>query len=117
MLQVESNGAAQRPVPSVTESLDRMVDAAQKVVGDEVSLLRADVTWATTHAVQSGAMLLLATALLVIGWVIALMAAFQVMAPRVGTLETLVGLALLNLLGGVLLLVGARRRLKEVGNG
>jgi hypothetical protein len=34
-----------------------------------------------------------------------------------GAVGTLVGLALLNLLGGVLLLVGARRRLREVGNG
>jgi Putative Actinobacterial Holin-X, holin superfamily III/Luciferase-like monooxygenase len=117
MLQVESNGAVQRPVPSVTESLDRMVDAAQKVVGDEVSLFRADVTSATTHALQGGAMLLLATAMLAIGWVIALMAAFQVLASRVGALETLVGLAVLNLLAGVLLLMGARRRLKEVRNG
>jgi len=117
MLQVESNGAVQRRVPSLTESLDRMVDAAQKVVGDEVSLFRADVTSATTRALQSGGMLLLATAFLVIGWVIALMAAFQVLASRVGALETLVALALLNLLGGLLLLVGARRRLKEVGNG
>jgi len=117
MLQVESNGAVQRPVPSVTESLDRMVDAAQKVVGDEVSLFRADVTSATTRALQGGGMLLLATALLAIGWAIALMTAFQVLAPRVGALGTLVGLALLNLLGGVLFLVGARRRLREVGNG
>ena len=117
MLQVESNGAVQRPVPSLTESLDRMVDAAQKVVGDEVSLFRADVTSATTNALHSGGMLLLGTAFLAIGWATALMAAFQVLAPRVGALATLVGLALLNLLGGVLLLVGARRRLKEIGNG
>jgi hypothetical protein len=117
MLQVESNGAVQRPVPSVTESLDRMVDAAQKVVGDEVSLFRAEVTTATTHALQSGGLLLLATMLLAIGWVIALMAAFQVLVSRVGALETLVGLALLNLLAGVLVFVGARRRLNKVGNG
>jgi hypothetical protein len=117
MLQVESNGALQRPAPSLTQSLDRMVDAAQKVVGDEVSLIRADVTSATTDALQSGAMLLVATGLLAIGWAIALMAAFQVLAPQVGALAALGGLALVNLLAGVVLLVGARHRLKEIGNG
>jgi hypothetical protein len=85
--------------------------------GNEVSLFRADLTSATTHALHGGAMLLLGTALLAIGWVIALMAAFQVLASRVGALEALVGLALVNLLAGVLLLVGARRRLTGGGNG
>lgn len=112
MLQLEQNGSGQRPVPSVTESLDRMVDAAQKVVGDEVSLFRADVTSATAHAMQSGAMLLMAAVLFAIGWVIASMAIFQVLASQVGALEALVALALFNLLAGVLLLLAARHRLR-----
>jgi len=45
------------------------------------------------------------------------MAAFEVLAPRLGALATLVVLASVNLLGGGILLVASRRRLKELGNG
>jgi hypothetical protein len=117
MLQLQNDGSVQRPLPTVTESLDRMVDAAQKVAGDEVALLRAEVTSAASAAIQSGAMLLLATALLAIGWVIAMMAAFQLLAPRLGALATLASLSVICFLCSVLFLVGARRRLKGLGDG
>jgi hypothetical protein len=117
MLHLQNNGLVQRPVPTVTESLDRMVDAAQKVAGDEVALLRAEVGSAASAAIQSGAMLLLATAMLAIGWVTAMMAAFQLLAPRLGTLATLASLSVLDIVCGVLFLVGARWRLKELGDG
>ena len=110
-------GSDQRPVPSLTDSLDRMVDAAQKVVGDEVSLLGAELSSAFTGALHSGALLLLGTALLAIGWAVVMMAAFEVLAPRLGALATLVVLASVNLLGGGILLVASRRRLKEIGHG
>jgi hypothetical protein len=118
MLHLQNNGSVQRPVPTVTESLDRMVDAAQKVAGDEVALLRAEASSAASAAIQSGALLLLATAMLAIGWVIAMMAAFQLLAPRLlGTLAALASLSVFNILCGVLFLVVARRRLKELRNG
>jgi hypothetical protein len=117
MLHLQNNGSVQRPVPTVTESFDRMVDAAQKVAGDEVALLRAEVSSAGSAAVKSGAMLLLATAMLAMGWVIAMMAAFQLLAPRLGALATLASLSGFNVLCGVLFLVGARRRLKEFRDG
>jgi hypothetical protein len=117
MLQPHTNGAAGRSVPSLTESLDHMVDAAQKVVGDEVNLLRVEVSSAASTALHGGAMLLLGTAWLAIGWVVALMAAFQIVAPRLGTLATLGALAALNLVPGIALLAGARRALTELGNG
>jgi hypothetical protein len=117
MLHLQNNGAVQRPVPTVTESLDRMVDAAQKVAGDEVALLRAEVGSAASAAIQSGAMLLLATAMLATGWVTATMAVFQLLEPRLGTLATLASLSVLDIVCGVLFLVGARRRLKELRDG
>jgi len=116
-MQLQTNGSDQRPVPSLTDSLDRMVDAAQKVVGDEVSLLRAELSSVLTGALHSGALLLLGTALLAIGWTVVLMAAFEMLAPRLGALGTLVVLASVNLLGGAILLVVSRRRGKEIGNG
>lgn len=117
MLELQHNGTAHRPPPTVTESLDRMVDAAQKVVGDEVNLLRAEVSSATIVALQIGGMAMIATAMLAVGWVIAMMAAFQVVAPQIGALATLACLSGLNLVIAVLLLVGARRRLRVLGNG
>lgn len=117
MLELRHNGTAHRPPPTVSESLDRMVDAAQKVVGDEVNLLRAEVSSATIVALKSGAMVMIATAMLAVGWVIAMMAAFQVVAPRIGALATLACLSGLNLAVSVLLLVGARRRLRVLGDG
>jgi hypothetical protein len=116
-MQLQTNGSDQRPVPSLTDSLDRMVDAAQKVVADEVNLLRVDVSSAVAGALQSGALLLIGTAFLAIGWVIGLMAAFEMLAPRFGALGVLAALAAVNLLGGVGLLVGVRRYLKDLGDG
>ena len=117
MLQPQTNGGGPREVPSVTESLDRMVDAAQKVVADEVNLLRVEVFSAATAALLSGVLLLLGTALVTIGWVIVLMTLFEVMAPRLGTLGTLAALAGLNLLPGIVLLVRARGGARELGHG
>ena len=108
---------AERTVPSVTDSLDRMVDAAQNVVGDQVQLLRVDATAAVTSALQSGALVLGGTALLVVGWIIALMAAFQLLAPHLGTLGTLAVLVALNVLPGIALVVGAWRGAAELGRG
>jgi Putative Actinobacterial Holin-X, holin superfamily III len=117
MSWLATNGSAERSTPSVTESLDRMVDAAQKVVGDEVSLLRMEVSAAVSRALRSGAMLFLGTVLLAIGWVIVQMAAFHLLAPRLGTLGTLAALAAVNLLPGIALLMGVRRGWAEVGHG
>ena len=108
---------AERTVPSVTDSLDRMVDAAQNVVGDQVQLLRVDVTSAVTSALQRGALVLGGTALLVVGWIIALMAVFQLLAPHLGTLGTLAVLVALNVLPGIALVMGAWRGAAELGRG
>ncbi len=116
-MHLQANGSDQRPAPSLTDSLDRMVDAAQKVVGDEVSLLGVELSSALSGALRNSALMLLATVLLAIGWVIALMAAFEILAPRFGALQTLGALAALNLLGGGVLIVGARHRLKDIGDG
>lgn len=116
-MELQTNGSGERPVPSLADSFERMVDAAEKVVGDEVDLLGVEVSSVVSEALQSGALLLLGTASLAIGWVIALMAAFQVLAPRLGTLGPLVALAALNLVAGVVLLGVARRQLRGLGHG
>ena len=100
---------AERTAPTVTDSLDRMVDAAQNnVVGDQVLLLRPDVTSAVGSALQSGGLVLGGTALLVVCWIIALMATFQLLAPHLGTLGTFGVLIALNVLPGIAILVAWR---------
>ncbi len=117
MLEPETNGSAVRPVPSLTDSLDRMVDAAQKVVGDEISLLRVEVMTTVSTALRGAVMVLLGTALLTLGWVVVLMGAFQLLTDRLGSLGALGVLAAVNLVPGIVLLVLARRGWTELGNG
>jgi len=103
--------------PSVTESLDRMVDAAQNVVADEMKLLRVQAITSINTALRSAGMLAAGTLLLGVGWIIALMAVFQGLAPRLGALETLGVLIAANVLPGLALVVAARRRTPESGHG
>jgi hypothetical protein len=107
----------QPAVPSVTESLDRVVDAAQNVVGDEVKLLRVEAMSSITSALRSGAMALGGTMLLGIGWIISLLVGFLVLAPRLGTLPALGVLIAANVLPGVALVLGAWRGFSEPGRG
>ena len=107
----------QPAVPSVTESLDRMVDAAQNVVGDEMKLLRVEAMSSITWALRRGAMVLGGTLFLGVGWIIALLVGFLVLAPRLGTLPTLGVLIAANALPGVALVLSAWRGASEPGRG
>jgi uncharacterized membrane protein YqjE len=110
-------GAGERPVPTVTDSLDRVVDAAQSLVEDRVELLKVEATSMVTSALLSGALGLAGAALVGLGWLIVLMAAFQVLVPPIGTLGALAALAAVNLLPGIVLLVLARRGFAEGRHG
>jgi hypothetical protein len=116
MSRLES-GATMRPVPSVTDSLDRVVDAAQHVVVDHIALLRVEASAALASATRRAAPLLIAGVLMVIGWILLLMAAFQIIAPRVGSLGTLALLAGANLVPGLGLVLASRRGTAERPHG
>ena len=116
-MHLQTNGARERPVPTVTDSLDRMVDAAQKVMADEVHLLGLEVSSGISTAFQSTVLLLLGTVLLAVGWVLVLMGAFQALAPRIGGLVAFGLLAVCNLVPGIVLLVVGRRHLKDIAHG
>ena len=116
-MHLQTNGATERSVPSVTDSLDRMVDAAQKVAADEVSLLGAEVSSGISTAFQSSVLLVLGTVFLAIGWVLVLMTTFEALAPRAGGFAALGLLAVCTLVPGIALLLVGRRRLKEIGRG
>ena len=104
-------------VPTVSESLDRMVDAAQNVLADEMRLLRVEAITSVNAALRSAALMAAGTLLLGVGWIIALMAVFQMLAPHLGTLETLGTLIAANVLPGLALVLAARRRTPESGHG
>jgi hypothetical protein len=116
-MQLQANGARERPVPSVTDSLDRMVDAGQKVIADQVNLLGVEVSSGISTAFQSTVLLLLGTVLLGLGWILVLMAAFNALSPRIGALPALGLLAVCNLVPGIVLLVIGRRHLKAIAHG
>ena len=116
-MQLQTKVARERAVPTVTDSLDRMVDAAQKVVADEVHLLGVEVSSGISTAFQSTVLLLLGTVLLAVGWVLVLMAAFEALAPRVGGFATFGLLAACNLVPGIVLLVVGRRHLRDIAHG
>jgi len=116
-MRLQTKVARERPIPTVTDSLDRMVDAAQKVVADEVNLLGVEVSSGISTAFQSTVLLLLGTVLLAVGWVLVLMAAFEALAPRVGGLAAFGLLAVSNLGPGIVLLVVGRRHLRDIANG
>jgi len=116
-MRLQTKVARERPIPTVTDSLDRMVDAAQKVVADEVNLLGVEVSSGISAAFQSTVLLLLGTVLLAVGWVLVLMSAFEALAPRVGGLAAFGPLAVCNLVPGIVLLVVGRRHLKAIANG
>jgi len=116
-MQLQTNGARERSGPSVTDSLDRMVDAAQKVVADEVNLLGVEMSSGISTAFQSTVLLLLGTVLLGVGWILVLMAVFEALAPRIGPLPAFGLLAFCNLMPGIALLMIGRRHLKDIGNG
>ena len=116
-MQLQTNGASERPVPSVTDSLDRMVDAGHKVIADQVNLLGVEVSSGISTAFQSTVLLLLGTVLVALGWVLVLMAAFDALSPRIGALTALGLLAVCNLVPGIVLLVIGRRHLKDIAHG
>jgi hypothetical protein len=107
--------------PTVTDSLDHMVNAAQNVVGDQIGLLKFEVTTTMTALMmallRAAAMALLGTAMLLIGWVIVLRAALQALEPRIGGVGAVASLVAVNVVLGVGLLMAAARARGEVRRG
>jgi hypothetical protein len=103
--------------PTVTDSLDHMVNAAQNVVGDQIGLLKFEVTTTMTALLRAAAMALLGTAMLLIGWVIVLRAGLQALEPRIGGVGAVASLVAVNVVLGVGLLMAAARARGEVRRG
>jgi hypothetical protein len=94
--------------PTVADSLDRVVEAAQHVVGDEIGLLRVEVSSAVGSAARSAVMMLAGAILLTISWVAFLIAGYAALVPTVRALYALLLLAAVNLVPGIGLLLAAR---------
>lgn len=101
----------------MVESLDRAADAMQNIVTDQIALLKTDTSVAVTSATRRGAMMAAGGALLLVGWIAALLAAQVALAPRIGLLETTLMLAGLNLFLGGVLVLAARNRTGGVRHG
>ena len=96
------------PAPTVADSLDRVVDATQNLVGDQIDLLRAELTSGFRSTARVGAMLVSGAVLVTLSWVALLMAGYAAVVPLLRPELALVLLGAINLVPGLGLLLAAR---------
>ena len=82
-------------VPSVPGALDRLVDAAQQVVADQVDLVRLEARETLRRTLSGAALLMLATLLAAMAWGAIMIAAHDLLAQRMAPWQSLgvIGLA------------------------
>jgi putative superfamily III holin-X len=98
--------------PTVTDAIDRAVDAAQGLVGDEIALARLNVESALTGTVV-GAILVVVGACLGMGaWTALLVAAYQYSTAWMPSIESLAAIAGVNAVLALALVLVGRRRLR-----
>jgi len=56
------------PAPTVSGALERVVDAAQHVIVDQLDLIRLEMGLLVRHLLQGGALLMLGSLFLVVAW-------------------------------------------------
>jgi hypothetical protein len=95
--------------PTVAGAIDRVVDAAQHVVQDQIGLARLETVTAARQMLRGALMALAGAVLLLIAWIALGMAAYVMLESTLLPAERLGILAALNaVLGSVLILVGMR---------
>lgn len=77
-----ANGLLRDEPPTVASALDRMVDAAQQVVVDQVVLARLDAQAAIASAVRDAAILAFGGILMLFAWVVAMAALHGLLVHR-----------------------------------
>ncbi len=77
-----ANGLLRDEPPTVSSALDRMVDAAQQVVVDQVVLARLDAQAALATAVRDASILAFGGILMLFAWVVAMVALHGVLVHR-----------------------------------
>jgi len=109
----------QRPtngtVPTVGEALERVVDAAQHLASDQVSLAKLEVTSTLEHAAAGGMFLLGGAVMVLVAWSALMMAAYQALLHTLAPVPSLLVVAVGNLAVGGWLAWHGQRLLHPAG--
>ncbi len=107
--------------PTVTSALDRMVDAAQQVVVDQVRLARLEAQSALTRTARDSAMVLVGGLILLLAWVFGMVALHGLLVRWLEPAASFGIIAGANaVIGGALVAVGLSRATggeQETANG
>ena len=97
-------------VPSVPGALDRLVDAAQQVVADQVDLVRLEARETLRRTLSGAALLMLGTLLAAMAWGALMVAAHELLVPRLAPWQSLGVIGLVNgFLGAGAAIAGIQR--------
>jgi len=97
-------------VPSVPGALDRLVDAAQQVVGDQVDLARLEAHETLRRTLSGAALLMLGTLLAAMAWGAIMIAAHGLLVQRMAPWQSLGVIGLVNgFLGAGAAIAGVQR--------
>jgi hypothetical protein len=109
---------ATRPIapveePTVADAIDRAVDAAQGLVGDEIALARLNVESALAGTAIGGILVVVGACLALGAWTVLLVAAHQLSIAYVSPITSLAAIAAVNAVLAVALILAGRTRLRE----
>jgi len=97
-------------VPSVPGALDRLVDAAQQVVTDQVDLALLEAHETLRRTLSGAALLMLGTLLAAVAWGAIMIAAHELLVQRMAPWQSLGVIGLVNgFLGAGAAIAGVRR--------
>ena len=97
-------------VPSVPGALDRLVDAAQQVVTDQVDLALLEVHETLRRTLTGAALLMLGTLLAAVAWGAIMIAAHELLVQRMAPWQSLGVIGLVNgFLGAGAAIAGVQR--------
>jgi uncharacterized membrane protein YqjE len=105
----EQNGEAAPAKPSALAAAERLVDTAQRLVGERVDLLRVETEARLLHGLRTIALAGVGYSLLVVGWT-ALLGALVLAVPAEVRVPTTIALAVGHLIVGAIVTAGAARR-------
>jgi hypothetical protein len=95
--------------PTVSGAIDRVVDAAQHVVTDQLDLARIETLTAARRLLGSGVLFLIGSALLLGAWATLAVAAYHLLEPQLAPVERLLVIAAANAVVGLCMLLGGVR--------
>jgi 4-hydroxybenzoate polyprenyltransferase len=99
--------------PTVTGAIDRVVDAAQGLVADEVALARVQIESTLVGAFTGSALLLIGICFALGAWTVAMIAAYELLITRMTPLTSLGIVAAVNVVVAIAFIASGAARLRQ----